>query len=135
MHTFRPLKKSHYGHRISFSNFKDISTPKEEFKQAETYPVQNLNNEENEIEARIIEFLSKEEVEMKNPWDKMYDYLDKARKKQNEEESTRSSIISVDKEKSKFSLSCKLYKERIIKVNEKSHSQSSRSLDIQRHVE
>lgn len=131
MQPSKPPKKSHHAHRLSLDNNQHYE--KADAADGDTnnprYPVGDLHLiEEEEIspkELRILEFLVNEGVEFRSPWDKIYDYYEKERRKLSEE-STKSSISMSEIGKTKFSLNSSLYKQRISKTHEKSHSQSPR---------
>ena len=118
-------KKSHHAHCLSLGN----SHEKADIDRDPQYPVGDLHLiEEEEItpkELRIMEFLINEGVEFRSPWDKIYDYYEKERRKSSEE-STKSDISVSEIAKKKLSLNSGLYKQRITKIHEKSHSQNPR---------
>ena len=127
MYPSNPPKKSHHAHRLSLDNPQHYE--KADVNRDPQYPVGDLHLiEEEEIspkELRIMEFLVNEGVEFKSPWEKMYDYYEKERRKLSDE-STKSSISMSEIGKTKLSLNSSLYKQRITKIHEKSHSQSPR---------
>lgn len=133
MNSFKVLKKSQHAHRGSLVeiNQEHREAIESGFKnETQRYPVQNLELIEEEFcaqECRIMEFLSNEGVEFKTPWDKIFEYYEKERRKLSEESSKGSSTsISENNGKGKLSLASKLYNQRISKIHEKSHSQSPR---------
>lgn len=68
----------------------------------ETTPKETSGEETlDDIELRILEFLDQEGVEMKSPYEKMFDYFDNVRKKAGEEEIHSQTCISEDSSKSK----------------------------------
>ena len=139
MNSFQVLKKSQHAHRGSFDEIIKQEEHREgresRFKnEADKYPVQNIELIEEEFcaqECRIMEFLSHEGIEFKTPWDKIFEYYEKERRKLSEESSKGSNTnISENDGKAKLSLASKLYNQRISKIHEKSHSQSPRTCHL-----
>ena len=112
MHKTTSSKYSH-SHCNSYT---DLSNSLYEWEKKQLGPllIPQKHHQAGDQETRILEFLEKEGVEFKTPWDKMYDYLDNIRYNKEKNESSQSPTnISVSSVSSlttkKFTLNSKLY--------------------------